>query len=349
MPSARGNQPNSTGSNHNQSKYATSKPPKRNKKAPMRKPPKRLQKHKMDNQQSKLINKLSKQVYKLQMATYGSVQQNFHSTNREIIPTASYPACVDLTDFTSQRRIAGQVVSNGCRVWQATQGPPGYAAVSYWQPSTAVQNNLYWKAQNQDAPDTGKYLAMSATYFIDVEGLPNLDNTRVRFDVIAQKADANIPQVLVGGSPDIPRVLPFTLGELSNLAEPHLNRINPVYFHKYFSKTLFFNSSKTNQNTKGTTGNIQRFSFKIRPNKIMQQKESNPLINNVPVVNVDTGDIELQDEESHGNFGPLNVSPNQPLWLVISTDDQTAITGDQVVVRMSRRVVYRDHVGSANL
>lgn len=350
MPRARGNQPPSTGSNYNQSKYAKSKKPVKNKRVPFHaRPKKAADKNRMlDNKQSQMINRLSKQMYQMQMATYGQVQQNFHSTNREIIPTALYPCCVDLTDFTSVRRINNIVVSNGCRVFQATTGPPGYAPVSAWEPTAAAQN-LYWNNQNNDAPDTGKYLAMSCTYFIDVEGVPNLDNTRVRFDVVAQRKDADIPRVTSSGAPDIPRVLPFTLEHLTNLAEPHKNRINPIYFKKYFSKTLFLNSSKSNADTKGTTSNIQRFSFTLHPKKVMQQKDTNPRIQGIPEVDPNTGDIELPPEVQWGNFGPLNVSPDQPLWLIISTDDQTAVTGDKVQVKMSRRVVWRDHVGAANL
>jgi len=351
MPRARGNQPPSTGSNYNQSKYALSKRPKKNKKVPFHRPPKKAA-HKnriIDNKQSKMINKLSKQMYSLQMAAYGSVQQNFHSLNRPLIPTAAFPCCVDLTDFTSVRRVAGNIVSDGCRVYQATLTPPQYSAVSAWEPSAAAVN-LYWNNQNQDAPDTGKYLAMNCTYFVDVEGISSLDNTRVRFDVISQRPNANIPRPTAAGGPEVPRILPFTLEHMTNLAEPHLNRINPTYFKKYFTKTLYLNSSKTNASTKGTTSNIQRFSFTIRPNKVCEQKDTNPRVEGLPIVNPDTGVIGLQESVPLGNFGPLNVNPNQPLWLIVSTDDQTASGGsDRVQVKMSRRVVWRDHVGAANL
>lgn len=347
----RGNDPGSTSSNYNQSRSAAKpRAPRRNRKVPFQKPARKARKKIVDNKQSKMINKLSKQVYQLQMQSYGSVQQNLHTLDRTLVPTAATPCCLDLTDFTCERVVNGVAVSHGARVFQARTLAPQWGAVSKWKKSSYIQDNYYWKEQNQDQPDTGKYLAMNCTYFVEVFGNPNLDNTRIRFDLIAQKPEAIHPQAVVGAStPQTPRVLPFSLTHLQQLAVPHINRINPVYFKKYFTKTIFINSSKTNANTKGTTANIQRFSFKLNPNKIMSQVETNPQVGDVPIVDETTGVVGLQAEIPHGNFGPLNVSPLQPLWLLISTDDQVSSVGDQVNIKMSRRVVWRDAVGGSNL
>lgn len=352
MPGARGNQPMSSGSNQNQSRNTKPSAPRRNKKAPYRKAPRKPENKKraVDNKQSNLINSLSRQMYKMQMATYGSVQQNLQSLHRDVTPTASAPICLDLTDFTCERVVAGVVAQNGGRAFQATSVSPYYTAVSKWKRNSTILNNYYWKNNNADQPDTGKYLCMSASYFIEVTGIDSLDNTRIRFDVIAQKPQADLPINVAGAStPQTPRVLPFTLAYLTHIAEPHINRINPTYFKKYFSKTVFINSSKTDPATKGTTANIQRFSFKIKPNKVMSQVLTNPQVGDVPIIDETTGVIAAQEEIPYGNYGPYNVSPLQPLWLLISTDDQVATLSDKVAVKISRRVVWRDHVGSSNL
>lgn len=348
MPRAHGNQPASTANNNNLRKDAKSSAPRRNKKAPYRKAPRRpANKNRMvDNKQSNLINSLSRQMYKMQMAAYGSTQQNFHSLERTLIPTRTTPICLDLTDFTSKSIVNNQIVVNGARCFQAQSASPYYNKCSNWRTSTVIANNPYWKAQNQDSPDTGKYLAMQAAYFVDIRGNANLDNTRIRFDLVSQKPEGIVPQAVNNYA----NVLPFTLQYLTHLAEPHINRINPVYFKKYWSKTIFINSQPSGTSgVKATTANIQRFSFKIKPNKVCKQVETNPQVGDVPIVDEATGDIELQAEIEGGNFGPFNVPATQPLWLIISTDDAVATVGDAVEIRMSRRITYRDHVGASNL
>lgn len=345
MPRPRGNMPMSTGSNHNQKpENRKTLPPKRNKKMRYQKPNTKAKR--VDNKQSAAINKLSKQVYSLQMKSFGSIQQNLHSLARPLIPTSTTPLCLDLTDFTCERgNVPAGTFQQGARVFQAGPLPPYYSTASNWERNAVTIDNLYWKNQNADQPDTGKYLAMNATYFVEVKGRPNLDNTRIRFDVISQR-----PEAILQPSPSsVPLVLPDSLKYCTHLAQPHINRINPVYFKKYFSKTVFINSSKNDAQTKGTTANIQRFSFRITPKKIVEQVQTNPELGYGAVVDENTGTVGLQQEEPLGNFGPRNVSPTQPLWLVISSDDDIASVGDQVEVLMSRRVVWRDHVGAANL
>lgn len=330
------NQPQSTSSNHNFSKASKDRaPPKRNKKAKYSKPPKVARKAKLDNQQSKLINKLSKQVYSLQMSKYGSVQQNYHTLSEIIIPTGVQPLCLDLTDFTCHRP-DNPNSQNGALVYQHVPGLVVPSTPSKWtiQP---YEQNYYWNKQNKDQPDGGAYLAMSATYFVEIVGVNALDNTRVRFDVISQKPDAIVSNPGVSDN-----TLPNTLVHMKHLANPMgsaSNRINPLYFRKYFSKTVFINSTKTDSNTKGTTANIIRFSFKIKPNKLCTQQDTNPTI----------GNLDPQPEIPRGNFGPYNVNATQPLWMLISTDDRTSI-GDAVSVNMSRRIVWRDAgAGSASI
>lgn len=352
MPPARGNQPMSSGSNRNMAKTAKDKPPVKNKKAPKKKLPKVARKAKVDNKQSGLINKLSKQVYKLQMASYGSVQMNLHTLDRDLTPTAAAPLCLDVTDFTCERIVNGVSVQDGARIFQANStSSPYYGAVSKWKRSNYLQSNYYWKTQNQDQPDTGKYLCMNATYFVEVQGVDALDNTRIRFDLISQKPAGILNNNVSGAStPEANKVLPFTLNQMQYLAEPHINRINPLYFKKFFSKTIFINSQPTTESgVKATTANIQRFSFTLKPNKVMNQVLTNPIVGNVPIIDESTGAIGSQKEIVYGNYGPYNVSPTQPLWLLISTDDQVATLSDKVQIKMSRRIVWRDHIGSANL
>lgn len=364
MPGAKGNQPPSSGSNHNQSKYAKDTRPKHNKPVKYRKYKKTGKEHQksVDNAQTKMINKLSKQVYKLQMASYGKVQQNYHLLNSDAGENALYvnedrPCCLDLTDFTCERGpvVAGIPAQDGANVFSI--GGPALAPsrVATWIPKPdhpVYGENLYWSHQNQDQPDTGAYLAMSATYFVEVQGVPFCDNTRVRFDIISQKPNAILPaEKIQTPSTPLPKVLPDTLRYLTSCADPTKNRINPTYFRKYMSKTIFLNSSKTDD-TKGTTANIMRFSFKVTPNKLCVQSLTNPQVGGGIVINETPPPTDQeQDEYTRGNFGPRNVPITQPLWLLISSD---AVGGsppppNRIQVSLSRRIVWRDHLGSSNL
>lgn len=344
MPLARGNQPFSTGSNYNQRRY--------NRKPTLPKKPKYLKPKKpkpakasTDNKQTMMINKLSKDLYALKMQSYGKVQQNYQNLERVLSPTATTPLCLDLNDLTCVSGLNVPSPPNGACVFQHVGGTP-FLVRSHWLRPQAA-SNVYWGSQNLDQPDTGSYLHMNSTYFIDVVGNPNLSNIRVRFDVVAQKQDAMLAINQPGGGTD-PAVLPWTLGSMKHLAEPHVNRINPIYFKKYFSRTVYLNSQPAN--TSGvhpTTSNSQRFSFTVRPNKVITQSQTNPIIDGVPIIDEATGDPGIQEEIEYGNFGPKNVTATQPLWLVISSDDSDDL--NKVDIKIGRRCVWRDSVGSANL
>lgn len=337
MQISGGNQPLSSSSNHNVSKDKTKlKPPKHNKSIKSR-----GKGRKTDKKQNTMINKLSKQIYKLQMSQYGKFQMNYHIAERILVPTASQPICFDLTDFSCSRQstLVPSTVLTGCRIYQVDVLGTSVGQASNFTKDAAlaaeIQNNPYWKNLNNDAPDTGAYLASQATYFFEVHGNANLDDTRIRFDIIAQKpGTVNVQQAPVQNAPV---VLPFSLIYMKKLVGGTQNRIDPLSFKKYFSKTIYINSQPSGTSgVKATTANTQQFSFKIKPNKICIQNLTNPQ------ATPGTTEIDL------GNWGPNNVPFTQPLWCVISTDDTIASVGDQVQIRIARRVSWYDHLGSAS-
>lgn len=357
------NQPSSTSSNHNQSKDATKRrSSKKNKKSRTYRSNK-----KTDKAQAAMINKLSRQVYKLQMASYGKTQQNFHSLTKSLIPTNTKPLCFDLTDFTcvrgpltagtpDRRRYGGHVYQHNGAVPQDR--------VSNWERNAVVLDNPYWKQQNFDQPDTSAYLCMNCTYMVDIQtfgGAANaqgvvlnsgIDNARIRFDIIGQKPEGVLLNPGSATGLIESSTLPDTLGHMKHLCEPYLNRINPSYFTKYFSKVLYFNSTKSGT-LKGTTANKMRFSFKLKPNKLCTQNQFNPQVGGAIVQYDDVLQIGQQIEIDGGNFGPLNVNPIQPLWCVISTDwihDNSSPTRQPYFsVNISRRVVWKDQIGNSNM
>lgn len=334
MPNARGNQPMSAGSNYNQSAAAKKVVPKKNKAIKYKKGGGK--KASYDNKQTSKINALSKQVHKLQMASYGKVQQNFQRLREILVPVATRAICLDLTDFTCNRP-GTPSAAEGANVFQYGLTTTTPAAVAHWD-LASLNTNVFWKHQNVDQVDGGAYLAMNCTYFVEVQGVDALDNTRVRFDIVSQKPSVLTQQIAGATALTGILTLPDSLNSMQHLADPTVNRINPLYFKKYMSKVVFINSAKSNPDTKGTTANIMRFSFRLKPNKLCIQNKTNPTI----------GNLDDEPEIARGNFGPYNVPATQPLWMIISTDDEVGVL-DAVNIKISRRVVWRDQIGSANL
>lgn len=340
------NQPFSSSSNRNVRNTARNAVPKKpSKKVEYRKHSKKgLPAQKMyDNKQTNAINKLQKQVYGLQMSKYGKTQQNFHTLSGTLgLPAhpllPNNPMCLDLTDFTCQRGVI-----NGGSVYRLGVGT-AIEQIANWERNALALDNFYWENQNEDQPDTGAYLAMDATYFVEVSGGRALSNVRIRFDVIAQKPDAVIPSAATATTESL--ALPDTLVYMKSLCQPHLNRINPSFFKKYMTKIIFINSDKQNLYNKGTTANKMRFSFTIKPNKLCIQNETNPQVGGGIIENDTTLVQEQQEEYDRGNFGPLNVPATQPLWLLISTDDGND-DNLNVNIKISRRIRWKDTLGSS--
>lgn len=282
------------------------------------------------------VVRLRRDVNYLKRSQHGSIQQNMQNSQVDMVPIATRPILTDLTDFTCFREstITPPLPTfQGAQFYQydslgnlATTG--GYDIQDY-------EDSPYWSNQNLDRVDTGKYLPVMARYTVRVEGRNSLDNTRVRLQVFQAKAKALVPSNILNQT----LILPTGLQHLTNMADPTLNRLNPVFFREYkkLGKTFFINSTKTDASTKGTTGNIMYYTFTIRPKKMKYQSLTAPY----------TPD-DQNPEAVDGNFGPLQISPESPLWLLISTDDATAVN-DQVRVRVSRRVVWRDSIGSSRI
>lgn len=296
-----------------------------------------------DNKQTKSINALSRSVYKLQMSQFGSVQINYQRLGALLTPTDKQPLCLDLSDFSCERVSATGVAIHGGNVYQAAaSGSVVNSGIAHWQITGANQvNNIYFNRINQDAPDTGKFLCMKMTYFFSVSGDANLDDTRIRFDVISQRPGTNNTHI----TPlpvNAPLNLPFTLGYMRQLVGGIDNRISSQHFKKYVTKTVYINSKPSINpgDLQGTSANTQQFSLTFTPNKLCVQNYTNPIFT---PGNQSTADISL------GQWGPNNVPTTQPLWLIISTDDKVATVGDAVNVKIARKIVWRDHLGSAKL
>lgn len=308
------------------------------------------------------INSLNRQVKHLQLAAYGSYQTNLQiQKGGPIIPLAQSPALLDLTDFTCQR--VGALNDFGAQLYQySTAFPPVLTGRGLWEVSPLGQN-VFWKNYNEQRPgETGQYLPMYAKYTVNITGVPTLSDTRIRLDCFSQKAKTIVTNIQ---AEDDLR-LPGALSALTDMASPQLNRINPAYFNKYWSKTFYLNSTNTATRI-GTTGNTIRYTFVVKPKHPRKQLVTNfnPII---PVIDLSGVEQAINDHIDHSDhssaesdvelgappvdnivgldYSPFNSAVDAPLYLLISTTDTTAALSNQVQITMSRRLGWRDWEGT---
>lgn len=278
------------------------------------------------------VSKNTRAIKSLKNSQHGSMQQAFHRMSNHVVPIQRSPVLFDMLDFTLDHTNSAGTAIPGAGFYQVNGGT--LQRVAHWD--RANLTSIYWAGSNTDSVDTGKYLACWIDYTIAIEGSGGLDDTRVRVDIFRAKASPLFAQI--AGSPNL--LLPTSLGQFDNIATPELNQINSKYFDKVHTKVVYFNSrtditTSLSHGTTQFTPNKRYVKFRMAPNKVCKQVLTNPTVQGNP----EEGNIP------DGSFGPLNVPINQPLWCLLSTDDQSALTGDAVHITISRQIKWRDPVG----
>lgn len=286
------------------------------------------------------INRLTRQVKSLQMQRFGSVQRNFQLSN-VMVPFATRPILTDIMDFSCRRPSTA-----GANFAQYDGGVPTNVlqTIGNWTPST----NLYHADQNLDLPDTGKYLALSCHVTMRFQATPSVTDTRIRVDLFSIKGKGITSVPL--GQPVF--AMPNGLLQLNNLANPELNKLggNP-YIKVWSTKWLYLSSSRNAGPTPGAgaqnpgpavTGNSGYISFTIKPKggKLRNQLITAPDTPDDPTALTD------------GNWGPFNVPQDEPLYMIISCSDASALgppVANTVSVQCSRTVRWRDPIGKSSL
>lgn len=276
-------------------------------------------------------------IRSLRMTQHGSIQKGFHRISTHVTPIQRYPVLFNMLDFSvNHTNSAGTLVPSG-PFFQYSGGI--LQSVATWDRAQFTNNNPFYLEEYSDSPDTGKILASYMDYHFAIEGDSALDETRVRLDIFYQRSNCLYARTAAAGS----LLLPSSLNYFDNIATPELNQINPKYFKKIYTKVLYFNSRSSEETSLEDgktqfTPNKRYVRFRMKPNRLIQQVLTNPPVQG-------TNEAVLPN----GSWGQLNTPLNQQLWCLISTDDQSALVGDAVKVNVSRRVSWRDPVGSAGL
>ena len=277
---------------------------------------------------------------------WGQIQKNFH-TSDPLIPTAAAPICFDATNFTCVRSSAGgTIVDQGCKIYQVSATGTGVVQAGVWNISPDINQNPFWWGNSAQIPDGGVYKPVSATYSLELRGKPSLDDTYIDIYLLAHRpGKITLSQGVVG------RIMPTALQFMKRISQMD-NAINWKFFKKYYHKRVYINSQTyinsatppsgvTSQGMTSTTGNTKTVKFTIHPKKPRTQLTSWP---EVPGRTLDPSTAptppagDLQDGIWYGQNAPIT----EPLWCVISCNDQSALFGDAVYCKMSREVVWRD-------
>lgn len=314
---------------------------------------------------ARAINRLGRAVRAAKMAGYGPLQTNYQIASRALVPIASLPVLTPLNDFTCNRDPGS--VSEGCPFYQYNVG--GTLTVGGMYTTQLAPPSVFHGDYNKNRPgEKGQYFPVRAEYSVQIVGNPNLDNTHIRFDMFTQKVRPIVQSIVAGNS----KALPQALNSLTHMASGGvMNRLSPYYFKKYWSKTFFMNSSKTNAATKGTTGNVIRFKFSIHgkypvkmltiPPNPVPDTTVNQALEDALNEHIDHSDHSSAEDDADAgvdasfttplNYRFDNTALGSQLWLLISTDDETTLPvppelSDQVNVRISRKVIWRDYQGT---
>ena len=334
-------------------RYGTRKPSYRRK--AVRPPPKRKTQRTYVRKNAYAINRVARKVNFLMNARWGQVQKNLHISD-PIVPIAGAPFAFDATNFTCRRlNDQGSEISPGAIIYQVNAAGTGVTNAGKFNIDTAdMLNNPYWDAVNRDlAGDTGAYKPIRATYTFQIKGRPSLDDTWIDIRLLAHRPGTLNPSPVAQA-----RMMPFGLVYMKRLTGID-NDINYSYFKQYYHKRIYLNSQTYNQpatpaqglpadgtiGATATTGNTKYVRMTIRPKKVRTQTVTWP---ETP------GDSQVPDPNQSGEqwatdgaYSELNCPPEQTLWCVVSCNDQSAILGDALIIKMKREVVWRDGMGNS--
>jgi len=271
------------------------------------------------------VNRLSRKIESVRMAAYGSIQRNFVKFADIMTVSETRPILWDIMDFSKE-----ESASNiGGLVYQQ-DAAGAVAGATHWQVPPTLATNPFHDGYNNDSVGSGKYLAISATTVIKLEGRPNLSNARVRVQVFGVKATQLVPNTSTAPLDNM--ILPSAMSNFHHMATPTFGNYLPSNrFKTYVDKWCYLNSSKTNADIKGTSANTKYIRFTIKPQggKLCIQQFTLP---------------NIQGNQNVDDFGPTNIPLGQPLWCLISCDDSSA-DADRCTVDCSTVRTWRDPTG----
>lgn len=286
-------------------------------------------------------------IRSLSMRMYGSLQCSLVKNVEVLKCDTLHPLLFDLSDAT---QVTLNPPAQGGRIWQRLFTPAGTVSmVSAFQTPPTVATNPFINRWANDRPGSGKYLLEHSTVCIELEGRPNLTNTRVRIQVFRAKGSALVPNVATAPTDSL--ILPEAMIHFKHMADvsANPNLLPRKYFTTVYDKWVVISSAPANTplspgpgtvSKHPTTLNKKYVRFSIKRKQLVKQSISYPVVQDVsPATPV--------PELPGGFYGPKNRSISQPLWCLISCDDsEDANHPGTLSVGISKYQRFRDPVGA---
>lgn len=282
------------------------------------------------------VNRLMRDVRYLKQARYGAVQKNLQvlPPSRPLTPTATQPVLCCINNIQADNITSG---AQGCPWYQVTTTGE-LNIISRFQRN----NDTYFDQMNDDIIDGGiaylNYLKLTIRINCIPDNGVQISNKRVRIDMFKQRTSALVSPVNLADVQQLPAVA--AIQKLNNMANPTLNKFNPVYFELIDTKFVFLNPSKVDPENKGTGASLKYVSMQV-PRKHLgriTQQNTNPAYDGGP----DTNGV---------GWNVQNMPIHQRIWLMISSDDPSTFPGTdpELQINVSRYISWRDYMGSAYL
>lgn len=292
------------------------------------------------------VTRNTRAIKSLSMKMYGSLQCSLVKNDQVLTVNDLHPLLFDLTDAT-QKTIAPPQLGAGVYQLDSSLTPPAIAIVSNFETPSNVSSNPFIARWAADRPGSGKYMLMSTTCCISIEGRPSVTNTRVRIQVFRSKAWPLVSAPpLTPPTPDQDQRLPDALIHLNHMCDTTAspNLLPRKYFTTVIDKWVVLNSAPANVVGNGrhpTTLNKKYFRFKIRKPQLVKQAITFPSIQGP-----DTPTAPVTEPDG-GFYGPFQRSYGSHLWCMVSSDDQdNALHPGSVSIGISKYHEYRDPVGA---
>jgi hypothetical protein len=194
-----------------------------------------------------------------------------------------------------------------------------------------------------------------------------LDDTRIKIFIVQQRKQykldpwsqytSRVASHTLADDVEMAPHMPYTLNQFKHLLGFNANTLNYKQYKVLATKSLYFNSRRTEAPTghiegdnafvDATTKPVQYCTMKIKPNQMLYQLRSTL---NEMGVHDDINDPAPADADyDQGPWSFDNQNPYSNVWCIVTTDDESALagslSGDRVKFTCIRRNWWQDQVG----
>ena len=281
------------------------------------------------------VASLQRQVNKIRLQSYGKPQKARHIAVAQpgfsFSPYKERPILINLSNL----RARTSPTNTGCNVFQND-------ASGVLQNIGVFENyvNGFWNSANGDVPDSGSVYWRGTNFKAEItSGRALLTDCYINFTTFKFK---NAASQLIDPTTGQGLVLPTAIGQLADMCGN--NTFNKSYFKVFHNKTVYLNSRTATAAApadiqRNTTGNVKYCTMSMEPKRILRQA----------VTSTVAGDE--QNISSIKGWQTVNVTIDQPLWLLISTNlPEVDAAGDpndeKIFLEFVRTNYWRDMIGS---